>query len=89
MSEQDRRNFQRRVLGPDGESRVQRPPKAKIIAEHTVAAGETLSDIALKYYGSAVKEKWMVIYDANKAVIGNDPGKIRPGQVLKIPELSK
>ena len=62
---------------------------AKYIAEHTVAADETLSHISLKYYGSAVKEKWMVIYEANKAVIGDDPGRIRSGQVLKIPELSK
>ena len=59
----------------------------KIIAEHTVAADETLSHISLKYYGSAVKEKWMVIYEANKAVIGDNPNRIRPGQVLKIPEL--
>ena len=59
----------------------------KYIAEHTVAGDETLSHIALKYYGSAVKEKWMLIYQANKAVIGDDPNKIRPGQLLKIPEL--
>ncbi len=62
---------------------------AKYVAEHTVAADETLSHIALKYYGSAVKDKWMLIYEANKAVIGDDPGRIRPGQVLKIPELPK
>jgi nucleoid-associated protein YgaU len=62
---------------------------SKFMAEHTVAADETLSHIALKYYGSAVKDKWMIIYEANKAVIGDDPGRIRPGQVLKIPELPK
>jgi nucleoid-associated protein YgaU len=61
----------------------------KYIAEHTVTAGETLGDISLKYYGSAVKDKWMMIYEANKAVIGDNPNKIRPGQVLKIPELPK
>jgi nucleoid-associated protein YgaU len=69
------------------------PPQAvskpKFIAEHTVASDETLSHIALKYYGSAIKEKWMVIYEANKDVIGDDPGIIVPGQVLKIPELPK
>ncbi len=59
----------------------------KIKAEHTVKEGETLSHIALKYYGSAVKDKWMVIYNANKAVIGDNPNVIVPGQVLKIPEL--
>ena len=61
----------------------------KFIAEHTVSGDDTLSHIALKYYGSAVKEKWMLIYQANKAVIGDNPNKIRPGQVLKIPELPK
>jgi len=56
------------------------------LSEHTVTPGETLSHIALKYYGSAVKEMWMLIYDANKQVIGDDPNRIRPGQVLKIPK---
>jgi nucleoid-associated protein YgaU len=59
----------------------------KIKTEHTVAKDETLSHIALKYYGSATKEKWMVIYEANKDVIGDNPNVIVPGQVLKIPEL--
>ncbi len=62
-------------------------PAVKVKAEHTVKAGETLSDLALKYYGSAVKDKWMAIYEANKAVIGDNPNLIKPGQVLKIPEL--
>jgi nucleoid-associated protein YgaU len=61
--------------------------EAKVKAEHTVAEGETLSDIALKYFGSAAKEKWMAIYEANKGTIGDDPGLIKAGQVLKIPEL--
>ena len=61
-------------------------PATKFIAEHTVVAGDTLSGIALKYYGSATKDMWMVIYNANKAIIGDDPNRIKPGQVLKIPE---
>jgi nucleoid-associated protein YgaU len=61
-------------------------PSTKFIAEHTVTEGDTLSGIALNYYGSATKELWMVIYNANKAVIGDDPNLIKPGQVLKIPE---
>ena len=55
------------------------------IAQHTVAAGETLSHIALKYYGSAVPAAWMHIYEANKAVIGANPGMIRQGTILNIP----
>lgn len=63
------------------------PEKKKYLAEHTVTSDDTLGSIALKYYGSAVKDKYMAIYEENKAVIGEDPNKIKPGMVLKIPEL--
>jgi len=63
-------------------------PQPEILAEHTVSEGETLSHIALKHYGSAVEEKWMAIYEANREVIGENPNLIKPGQVLKIPKLS-
>jgi nucleoid-associated protein YgaU len=58
-----------------------------IMAEHTVGPGETLSHIALQYYGSAVKDKWMVIYEANKDAIGDNPNHLPRGIVLKIPKL--
>lgn len=61
-------------------------PAPKVIAEHTVAAGDTLSGIALKYYGSAAKKFYMYIYDFNKGVIGDNPNLIRQGIVIKIPE---
>jgi nucleoid-associated protein YgaU len=61
------------------------PESAKFIAQHTVAADETLSHIALKYYGSAVREKWMLIYEANKETIGENPNLIHPGMMLNIP----
>jgi nucleoid-associated protein YgaU len=61
-------------------------PAVGVVAQHTVAAGETLSQIALKHYGNAGREYWMAIYEANKAVIGANPGLIKPGMVLKIPE---
>jgi hypothetical protein len=59
----------------------------RIKAEHTVAVGDSLRLIALKYYGPGGQENWKVIYDANKAVIGENPYILKPGQVLKIPEL--
>jgi len=58
-----------------------------VLAEHTVVEGQTLSDLSLKYYKSAARAKWMKIYEANKAVIGDDPGKIKAGMVLKIPKI--
>lgn len=59
----------------------------KIIAEHTVKKDETLSHIALKYYGSAAKPYYMVIYEANKAAIGSSPNRVKQGLKLQIPEL--
>lgn len=56
-------------------------PEAKM---HTVASGESLSQIAKKYYGDAMK--YNVIFDANNPPLTN-PDKIYPGQVLRIPEL--
>jgi nucleoid-associated protein YgaU len=49
---------------------------------------ETLSHLALKYYGSAIREKWMIIYEANKEAIGPDPAHVKPGTVLKIPKIT-
>lgn len=51
--------------------------------KHTVEAGETLSHISLKYYKTA--NRWKEIYEVNEDVIGDDPGKIKPGQELVIP----
>jgi len=49
---------------------------------YTVVAGDTLSKIAKKFYGSA--NLWNKIFQANTDQIKN-PDLIRPGQVLKIP----
>ena len=49
---------------------------------HTVQSGESLSLIAKKYYGDAMK--YPVIFEANKPML-TDPDKIYPGQVLRIP----
>ena len=50
---------------------------------YTVVSGDNLSKIAKSIYGDA--NKWREIYEANTDII-KDPDKIRPGQVLKIPE---
>jgi nucleoid-associated protein YgaU len=49
---------------------------------YTVAKGDTLSHIAKQFYGKA--SHWHGIYDANRDQL-DDPDKIFPGQVLKIP----
>jgi LysM repeat protein len=50
---------------------------------YTVRPGDTLSSIALRFYGS--RARWPVIYQANKSVIKN-PDSIFPGEVLTIPD---
>ena len=84
MDDQAKRQLRR--LGVDFDAKKE-APEQKFVAEHTVTADDTLGAIALKYYGSAVKEKYMAIYEANKATIGDNPNMIKPGMVLKIPEL--
>jgi nucleoid-associated protein YgaU len=50
---------------------------------YTVQKGDTLSHIAQKHYGKA--SKWHAIFDANRDQL-EDPDKIFPGQVLKLPD---
>lgn len=51
---------------------------------HTVVSGDSLSKIAKKFYGNAMK--YPVIFEANKPMLSH-PDKIYPGQVLRIPAL--
>jgi LysM repeat protein len=52
-------------------------------AQYTVVSGDTLSNVARKYYGDA--SKWTVIFEANRNQI-QDPNRIYAGQVLRIPQ---
>lgn len=60
----------------------QEPKQAKTPTLHIVRDGETLSDIAYRYYGST--NKWQKIFDANREII-NDANKLKPGTKLTIP----
>jgi nucleoid-associated protein YgaU len=50
---------------------------------YTVQKGDTLSKISKQYYGDP--NKYNRIFEANRDQL-SDPDKIRPGQVLKIPQ---
>lgn len=61
-------------------------PAAKVTVKiYTVKAGDTLSKIAKEQLGDA--NDYMKIFNANKNIL-TDPDKIKPGQVLTIPELA-
>jgi hypothetical protein len=49
---------------------------------YTVRPGDTLSGISLKVYGD--RRYWRAIFEANRDLL-QDPGRIHPGQVLRIP----
>ncbi len=49
---------------------------------YVVQAGDTLSGIAVRFYGSAAY--WPAIFERNRAIIAN-PNLIYPGQALSIP----
>ncbi len=75
---------ERRFLLPDQPSPPPdpEPEPAPEPATYTVQPGDTLSLIARQVYGLA--HLWRVIFEANRDIL-SDPGRIRPGQVLKIP----
>jgi len=69
----------KRFLSP-GDTPI--PPPEPEPATYTVQAGDTLSSIARQVYGKA--SLWHIIFDANRDIL-DDPGRIKPGQVLRIP----
>lgn len=66
----------------DDSMRVKSKAKVSDSVMHTVKAGDTLSKIAKKYYGDAMR--YPDIFDANAPMLKH-PDKIYPGQVLRIP----
>jgi nucleoid-associated protein YgaU len=61
---------------------AQQSPAGQGAHTYTVKSGDTLSKIAREHLGDA--NAYMKIFEANKDQL-NDPDKIKPGQVLKIP----
>ena len=53
---------------------------------YTIEKGDTLSKIAKEHYGKA--GAWHQIFEANRDTI-DDPDRIFPGQVIKLPALPK
>ena len=62
---------------------VPQPQAARV---YTVEAGDSLSRIAAKAYGSSTRAAYMGIYEANRDVLSS-PSVVVPGQRLRIPPL--
>ena len=50
---------------------------------YTVVSGDCLWNITKKFTGNGAR--WQELYSLNKAVIGNNPNLIYPGQILTLP----
>ena len=59
-------------------------PEADTAEFYTIVRGDSLSKIAKRYYGDAMK--YPIIFEANREVI-KDPDLIYPGQQIRIPKL--
>ena len=68
---------------PAGMTPTANQPSAPAAQSYTVQKGDSLSKIAKKHLGDG--NDWRKIYEANRALIGDDPDKIFPGQKLTIP----
>jgi len=64
---------------PDGKIRPE-PPQT---TTHTVVSGDTLWGIAQRYWGAGIR--YPELHAANMDVIGPNPNRIFPGQVLTLP----
>ncbi|MDQ6715711.1 MAG: LysM peptidoglycan-binding domain-containing protein, partial [Actinomycetota bacterium] len=70
------------------------PPRAGVTVEElvTVRRGETLWAIAARHLGPSattaeIADAWPRWYAANRAVVGDDPDHIEPGQQLVPPAI--
>ncbi len=60
---------------------------AHAVTKHVWIKEDTYASLAQKYYGSAQEPYWRLIYEHNKAIIGNHPNDIRVGLEIEIPPL--
>ncbi|MDD5558002.1 MAG: LysM peptidoglycan-binding domain-containing protein, partial [bacterium] len=59
------------------------PAAARAARRYRVAAGDSLSSLAVRFYGDAAR--WRDIYNANRNTVPN-PRSLTPGQILIIPQ---
>ncbi|MBW4506257.1 MAG: LysM peptidoglycan-binding domain-containing protein [Scytonematopsis contorta HA4267-MV1] len=57
--------------------------------QYTVQAGDSLSNIAERFYGDGSEASWRKIYEANRNVIGSEPTQLSVGMILIIPGLNQ
>lgn len=64
---------------------LESPPASPEVQYYTVVKGDSLSGIAKRFYGNAMK--YPKIFEANREVV-KDPDLIYPGQKIRIPPMA-
>ena len=73
------------AAAPAAAQEAQAEPQATTeVQYYTIERGDTLSGIAKRFYGDAMK--YPALFEANREII-EDPDKIYPGQKIRIPAL--
>jgi nucleoid-associated protein YgaU len=78
-----------RAVAPTRTTAERRPPPRTVGAEpYVVRPGDSLWSIAQQHPVDAgsTEARWRAIWRANRAVVGDDPDLIHPGQALSLPE---
>lgn len=60
-------------------------PPTDLVCTHVLAEGETLSALAVRYYGD--NSLWRLLFEANEDVI-DDPNTVFPGWPIRIPRIA-
>lgn len=72
----------------EAEAKAKAEAEAKAaIVKHVWTNEDTYSSLAFKHYGSIQKPYWWLIYEHNKAIIGDNPNSIKTGTEIEIPPL--
>ena len=79
-TEAERPDFSTVQGGVTSTEEIVNPPEQA----YTVVTGDNLSKIARHFYGKA--SAWPKIFEANRDQL-DDPDRIKPGQVLRIPSI--
>ena len=85
--ERKKRLEQRKEMLEEAKEKLEAQAKSKLLAQHTVQSGETLSHIALKYYNHATPPYWKLLLEANKEALKGSELNVRSGMVIDVPEL--
>lgn len=67
-------------------ARVEAAAKLAVV-KHVWKVTDTYAALAFEHYGSIKEPYWRLIYNHNKAIIGNNPNDIRVGLEIEIPPL--